>query len=78
LKRIEGSWQVIKVAKLAKIPVIIPDSRELGPESGLLWTASTASNSKLFIKEQLEYAKSPKLPARSRVSFQIRESLERA
>jgi hypothetical protein len=34
--------QVINVTKLAKIAVIIPDSRELGRESGFALTASTA------------------------------------
>jgi hypothetical protein len=41
-KRIEGSGEVIRVAKRSKIPVLIPDSRELGRESGLLGTAHTA------------------------------------
>jgi hypothetical protein len=37
-----GSWQVVHVAKPPKIPVLIPDSRESGRESGLLRTTSTA------------------------------------
>jgi hypothetical protein len=37
-RSLTGHW----TAKSPKIPVLIPDSRELGWESGLLKTASTA------------------------------------
>jgi hypothetical protein len=66
--KIEGSWQVIDVAKLAKIPVIIHDSREFGRESGLLWTASTASKSWLLIINNLTLNVPLNLP-QSRISF---------
>ena len=45
-----------------KIPVLIPDSRESGPESGLLRTASTAIESTRDYHPLLLAAKLSKIP----------------